>query len=420
MTTPIARLPEGPTGSTITYRRYRGLEDIEGMATANARLRDLAGVLEPIDLDGDAPSLRPPRELGPARRLPGRRARRGRPSATAASSGTTSSTATGSTTRRSSWHRTPGVRASPTPSSAGASARLREIAAGNPTDRRTWFANYAFGGDAELNARAARRAATRPSAGTPRCCGPTWRTSPTSRRPTATSCARPTEAELPAVFAMTRRGVRGALGPVRGGRAELRGLGRGPALPARPAWSSPGRATSRPRWCTTSSTTGPTARSRGLLDGVCTHPRAPAPSASRRACIAESLRRLRDAGATSAYLGVDTDNQQPGLRPVRIVRLPRRDQRHRLPQALHPGDTLMRTDSTGQPGRCPRGRAAGHPGARLQAGDGPTTGCALTDVINRARAADGVDEVFGPADPPRRVRAARRVRHRARRPDRRA
>ena len=50
------------------------------------------------------------------------------------------------------------------------------------------------------------------------------------------------------------------------------------------------------------------ARSRGLLDGVTTHPRHRRLGLAR-ACIAESLRRLRAAGATSAYLGVDTDNQ---------------------------------------------------------------------------------------------------------------
>ena len=54
--------------------------------------------------------------------------------------------------------------------------------------------------------------------------------------------------------------------------------------------------------------TRPDGSSGGLLDGVCTHPRHRRLGLAR-ACIAESLRRLRDAGATSAYLGVDTDNQ---------------------------------------------------------------------------------------------------------------
>jgi mycothiol synthase len=51
---------------------------------------------------------------------------------------------------------------------------------------------------------------------------------------------------------------------------------------------------------------------RGLLDGVATHPDHRRRGLAR-ACIAESLRRLRDAGATSAYLGVDTDNHNRAL-----------------------------------------------------------------------------------------------------------
>jgi hypothetical protein len=33
----------------VTYRRYRGIEEIPGMGAANARLRRHLGVLEPID-----------------------------------------------------------------------------------------------------------------------------------------------------------------------------------------------------------------------------------------------------------------------------------------------------------------------------------------------------------------------------------
>jgi ribosomal protein S18 acetylase RimI-like enzyme len=51
---------------------------------------------------------------------------------------------------------------------------------------------------------------------------------------------------------------------------------------------------------------------RGLLDGVATHPDHRRRGLAR-ACIAASLRRLRDAGATSAYLGVDTDNHNRAL-----------------------------------------------------------------------------------------------------------
>ncbi len=65
---------------------------------------------------------------------------------------------------------------------------------------------------------------------------------------------------------------------------------------------------SRSRWSMGSSRRRPDGTVSGLLAGVCTHP-AHRRLGLARACIVESLRRLRDAGATSAYLGVDTDNQ---------------------------------------------------------------------------------------------------------------
>ena len=44
--------PLAPAGPGVTYRRWRGMGDIEGMAAANARLRGHVGLLEPIDVDG--------------------------------------------------------------------------------------------------------------------------------------------------------------------------------------------------------------------------------------------------------------------------------------------------------------------------------------------------------------------------------
>jgi GNAT superfamily N-acetyltransferase len=40
-----------PPGSGVTYRRYRGPEDLAGMAEANQRLRTRCGQLEPVDLE---------------------------------------------------------------------------------------------------------------------------------------------------------------------------------------------------------------------------------------------------------------------------------------------------------------------------------------------------------------------------------
>ena len=76
----------------------------------------------------------------------------------------------------------------------------------------------------------------------------------------------------------------------------------------------------------------------GLLAGVCTHP-AHRRLGLARACIVESLRRLRDAGATSAYLGVDTDNQNRAYTLYESCGFRSRDQQRQLPQALQPEAT---------------------------------------------------------------------------------
>ena len=43
--------PTAPAGTGITYRRYRGPEELTGMAEANQRLRTHCGQLEPVDLE---------------------------------------------------------------------------------------------------------------------------------------------------------------------------------------------------------------------------------------------------------------------------------------------------------------------------------------------------------------------------------
>ena len=153
MTAPVARLPEGPAGSTITYRRYRGIEDVDGMGTANARLRALAGVLEPIDLD----------------------AMRHRYTHLVNSDPLVDCLVVerdGATVGygRVEWHDLVDgdriydhtVVVAPDAWGAGVAGDLIgwaerhsvETARANPTDRRTWFANYAFASDSELERRA--------------------------------------------------------------------------------------------------------------------------------------------------------------------------------------------------------------------------------------------------------------------------
>ena len=69
----------------------------------------------------------------------------------------------------------------------------------------------------------------------------------------------------------------------------------------------PGTGSRPPRASSNLLANAPDGSVRGLLDSVATHP-GHRRRGLAKAAIAESLRRLRAAGATSAYLGVDTDN----------------------------------------------------------------------------------------------------------------
>ena len=110
---------------------------------------------------------------------------------------------------------------------------------------------------------------------------------------------------------------------------------------------------------------------RGLLDTVGTHP-AHRRRGLARATIARSLHLLRDAGATSAYLNVDTSNADRALELYESCGF----------RQVTGGITYRR----------PFGPSSGVPDLRIRhatIADWP----ALADVVNRARRADGVDEV---------------------------
>ena len=138
---------------------------------------------------------------------------------------------------------------------------------------------------------------------------------------------------------------------------------------------------------------GPTARSAACSTACARTRPPPARPGSRmhrrepRACSATRARRPR-------YLGVDTDNHNRALDLYESCGFEVVEQRHLLPQALHHGDTVMRADPRRPPPTLASDAGARHPGPRVPPGPGRTTGPPLTDVVNRARAADGVDEVF--------------------------
>jgi ribosomal protein S18 acetylase RimI-like enzyme len=305
MTTPIARLPEGPAGSDITYRRYRGVGDIDGMATANARLRALAGVLEPIDLESMRHHYAHLVNSDPLVDC-----------LIVERDGVTVGYG------RVEWHDlVDGDRSydnvivlAPDAWGAGIATDLVdwteqhsvEVARANATDRRSWFANYAFGGDAELNAALAERGytAVRFDAEMLR---PDLENLPDVPAPEGYVLRSPTEAELPAVFAMSVEGFSEHWGQHEADEQNYEAWVEDPRFRLDlvvVAWKGDEPAAlvhnvleDRPGGSVT-----------GLLDGVTTHPRHRRLGLAR-ACIAESLRRLRAAGASSAYLGVDTDNQ---------------------------------------------------------------------------------------------------------------
>ena len=313
MTTPDSPACPGPAGSAVTYRRWRGLEDVAGMA-AGQRPAPCARRAARADRPRrHAPPLHPPRELRPARRLPRRRAGRGTPSATPGWSGTTWPTATGSTTRRSSSSRPPGASASRTRWSPGAERRSRRARRReHPTDRRTWYSNYSFDGDTEARGGAARSVGYEAVRWDAEMLRPDLEDLPDGRRPRRLRAPRrPSDDELPAVFAMMVAGVRRALGRVRGERPALRGVGRRSPLPPRPRGRRlAGRPAGRVRVQLLE--TQPDGSRPGPLNGVCTHPGHRRRGLGQRR-IAESLRLLRDEGATTAYLGVDTDNHNRAL-----------------------------------------------------------------------------------------------------------
>ena len=193
---------------------------------------------------------------------------------------------------------------------AWAEAHLREQAAQLPTDRRTWFATSAFGGDEGLATALAAAGydgvrwgaeMLRPDLeaidDVPLADGYTLRS--------------PTEAELPAVFAMAVEAFAEHWGEYEASDQRIEDWVENPHFRIDlvvVAWRGDEPAAS----ITNVLETQPDGSIRGLLDSVCTgirHRRL----GLARAAITESLRRLRDAGATSAYLGVDTDNHNRAL-----------------------------------------------------------------------------------------------------------
>ncbi len=290
--------------TSFTCRPYRGTEDLAGMAGASARLRAHLGLLEPIDLAAMEHRYTHLVNSDPLTDC-----------LVAERDGVTVGYA------RTEWHnlvdgdRIYEITSVVEPGSRGlgiadvliswCEARLRTIASTLPPDRRCWYSAYAFDGDAETIAALGARGygAVRWDAEMLR---PDLRDPPEVEVPDGYTLRTPAEHELPAVFEMLVAAFDEHWGEH---QAQDQRLGEWLDDPrfrrdlVVVAWRGDAPVASVGNVLEPS----PDGSVRGLLDFVATHPDHRRRGLAR-AAIAESLHRLRDARATSAYLGVDTDN----------------------------------------------------------------------------------------------------------------
>ena len=298
------------TAGTITLRAWRGLDDIPGMAAANQRLRTETGALEPIDLPGMVHRYTHLVNSDPLRDC-----------LVAERDGQTVGYV------RTEWHdladgdRVLDMTLLADPSTWGtdtprqmlewAEGHLREQAASIPGDRRTWFATDAFDGDQGLETAllAAGYTAVRWGAEMLR---PDLESIEDAPLPEGYTLRSPTTDELPAVFAMAVEAFAEHWGEYEGSEQRFDEWVEDPGFRLDlvvVAWKGDEPAAAVSNLLDDPAEDGSV---RGLLDSVCTGVRHRRLGLAR-AAITESLRRLKAAGASSAYLGVDVDNHNRAL-----------------------------------------------------------------------------------------------------------
>jgi ribosomal protein S18 acetylase RimI-like enzyme len=306
MTTSITTLaPPAPPGNGVTYRRYRGLEELAGMAAANQRLRTQCGQLQPINLEGmrhyytHLVTCDPlvdcilaeagGRTVGYARTdrhdlVDGDRAYEITCVVEPAAWGL------GITDAFLDW----------------SEARLRETAATLPTDRRTWYGTSSFDGDEELEACLAVRGyeAVRWDVEMAR---PTMEDLPEVPALPAGYAIRPVRmADMPVVSAMVVEAFREHWGQTEASGNELAEWIEDPRFDVDlvcVVWHGEAPAACVSIQLQEHADGGVMA----YVDGVSTHP-AHRRRGLARAALAEGLHRVADRGVTRAFLGVDTDN----------------------------------------------------------------------------------------------------------------
>ena len=310
MTTTLTPPPVAPAGAGLRFRLYRGIDEIPGMAAANARLRTSVGQLEPIDVAAMGHRYTHLVNSDPLTDC-----------LVVERDGVTAGYA------RVEWHdlvdgdriHDATIVVEPAARGLGIAAamldwcerRLGDIAAAGRTDRTCWLSTFVFKGDVELETALASGgyAAVRWDAEMLR---PDLRDLPEVAVANGYEIRTPTEAELRAVFDMLVTAFAEHWGEAVAEEQQFEDWVEDPRFRRDlvvVAWAGGDRPAAAVLNLLETSRDGSL---RGLLDGVATHPDHRRRGLAR-ACIAESLRRLRDEGATSAYLGVDTDNHNRAL-----------------------------------------------------------------------------------------------------------
>ncbi len=301
--------PEAPAGSGATFRRWRGLEDIPGMAAANARLRGHIGLPEPIDVDGmlhrythlvnsnAATDCILVERAGDVRGY-----------------------------ARVEWHdladgdRVYDLTTVLEPSAWGlgimealigwGEVRAGEIALEHPTDRRSHLANYLLGGDTELATalRILGYTAVRWDAEMVR---PDMEHLPAVVVPEGYVLRAPEPGELRAVHEMAISAFSEHWGEWEGADHQFEEWIEDPRF-RRDLVVVAFRGSQPVTALSNSVETLLDGSVRGMLETLATHPDHRRRGLGR-AAMARSLELLRAAGATTAYLGVDTDNDNRAL-----------------------------------------------------------------------------------------------------------
>jgi mycothiol synthase len=308
---PATNSPPPPAlpGEGGTIRPYRGLDDIAGMAAANDRLRRHVHLLEPVEVE---PMRHRYAHLVNSDPLVD--------CLVAEHDGRT----VGYT--RLEWHdladgdRVYHLVTVVEPDSWGrgigdafvdwGEARSRIVARSIDGDRRSWFESWAFGGDDEHVGALVRHgyAAVREEAEMLR---PDLDAIPAAAVADGYILRTPTGAELPMVFDMMVLAFQEHWGEYDAGDQRLDRWIEDPRFQRDlvvVAWRG-----GEPVACVSNLLEpAPDGSVRGVLDSVCTHP-GHRRRGLGRAVVTDSLRRLRAAGASSAYLSVDTGNRNQAV-----------------------------------------------------------------------------------------------------------